>query len=411
MSLKNILMMREKYMNDIILYGAFDRHNYGDLLFPLIMERVIKQQFPEKKVVVAGLIDSDLSEFGAPKTVKIKQALKESQHDATVMLAGGDVVACDWQSAYGYLLPTIIFPFYERIACYYFPKITDFFIARLAGLTSELPFNLNRDDVGISRKIIYNSVGATGVSHVIDENKMLSLSKVMNEACYVAVRDVFSQEQLKRIGCDSALLAPDSATVMSSYISVEELEQQSSFSTKKLLENYMEGYIVFQISQAHVRGKEQAFANALSEVSRKFNLPLVFIAIGNAAGHNDTAGINKVISMLADDIAYDIYLAGNIFDLMNIISNASCYCGTSLHGLITSMSFGVPRVALLPSLRKQINYMKTWDLPHMPKGISPENLMSAVEVAMSTSNEELQALGAKLTDAYLDSFKRLSQAF
>ena len=45
------------------------------------------------------------------------------------------------------------------------------------------------------------------------------------------------------------------------------------------------------------------------------------------------------------------------------------------------------------------------------KGISPENLMSAVEVAMSTSNEELQALGAKLTDAYLDSFKRLSQAF
>mgnify|MGYP003647247525 CR=1 FL=1 len=199
MSLKNILMMREKYMNDIILYGAFDRHNYGDLLFPLIMERVIKQQFPEKKVVVAGLIDSDLSEFGAPKTVKIKQALKESQHDATVMLAGGDVVACDWQSAYGYLLPTIIFPFYERIACYYFPKITDFFIARLAGLTSELPFNLNRDDVGISRKIIYNSVGATGVSHVIDENKMLSLSKVMNEACYVAVRDVFSQEQLKRL--------------------------------------------------------------------------------------------------------------------------------------------------------------------------------------------------------------------
>ena len=108
---------------------------------------------------------------------------------------------------------------------------------------------------------------------------------------------------------------------------------------------------------------------------------------------------------------YQKYLAGNIFDLMNIISNASCYCGTSLHGLITSMSFGVPRVALLPSLRKQINYMKTWDLPHMPKGISPENLMSAVEVAMSTSNEELQALGAKLTDAYLDSFKRLSQAF
>lgn len=395
-------------MNDIILYGAFDRHNYGDLLFPLIMERVIKQQFPDKKVVIAGLIDSDLSEFGAPKTIAIKKALKDSKPDATLILAGGDVVACDWQSAYGYLLPTFIFPFYERIACYYFPKITDFLISRLAGLTSELPFNLNRDDVGFSRKIIYNSVGATGVSNVTETNKMLSLSKVMNDANYVSVRDVFSQDQLKRISCKSSVIAPDSATVMSSYISVEELEQRSSHTTKNLLEKYVGGYIVFQISQAHVRGKEESFAKALSEISSKLKLPIVFIAIGNAAGHNDTAGINKVTSMLADNVDYDTYLEGNIFDLMNIIRNASCYCGTSLHGLITSMSFGVPRVALLPTLRKQINYMKTWDLPHMPKGITPEELTSAVDLAMATSNEDLQALGKKLTDVYMENFHRLS---
>ena len=398
-------------MNDIILYGAFDRHNYGDLLFPLIMERVIKDKYPDKKVIVAGLINSDLSEFGAPKTIAINKALKISKPNATIILAGGDVVACDWQSAYGYLLPTFIFPFYERFACRYFPKTTDFLISRFAGLTSKLPFNLSRDDLGSSRKVIYNSVGATGVSNVINETEMSSLSQVMNAANYVAVRDVFSQEQLKRIGCDSSLLAPDSATVMSSYISAEELEQQSSFATKKLLEKYVDGYLVFQISQAHVRGKEEAFANALTEASRKFKLPIVFIAIGNAAGHNDTAGIKRVTSMLAEDVLYDTYVGGNIFDLMNIIRNSSCYCGTSLHGLITSMSFGVPRVALLPTLRKQINYMKTWDLQHMPKGITPKELTTAVEIAMSTSTEDLQALGETLTNAYMESFNRLSKQF
>lgn len=398
-------------MNDIILYGAFDRHNYGDLLFPLIMERVISKKFPEKTVVVAGLIDSDLSQFGAPKTVAIKKALKNSKSDATIILAGGDVVACDWQSAYGYLLPTAIFPFYERIGCYYFPKVTDYIISHLAGLTSALPFNLNREDAGIDRKVIYNSVGATGVSRVTKDEDMAALGKVMNEADFVSVRDVFSQQQLVRIGYKEPGLAPDSATVMSSYISVEELTNKSAVKTLAMIESYNKGYLVFQISQAHVRGKEQEFAEQLSRVSKEKGLPIVFIAIGNAAGHNDTVGINKVVSLLDSEVIFDCYLAGNIFDLMNIIRNASCYCGTSLHGLITSMSFAIPRIGLLPTLRKQVNYMKTWDLEHMPRGIEPRQLAESVNIAMATPKDELTKLGQHLTETYMESFRSLSEKF
>jgi len=398
-------------MNDIILYGAFDRHNYGDLLFPLIMERVINDQFPEKKVLIAGLINSDLSSYGAKETITIKKALKISKNDATLILAGGDVVACDWQSAYGYLLPKSLFPLYERIACYYFPKFTQYLTSRLVGLTSDLPFNLSRNDIGTSRKVIYNSVGATGVSNVTKERDIYALYKLMNETDFVSVRDKFSQYQLERVGCSTPKLAPDSATIMSSYITIDELEQKSSFATKNLIETHIEGYIVFQISQGHVRGKEKAFAEALSQTSKAFNLPIVFIAIGNAAGHNDVIGINKVASLLASDIPYSTYLEGNIFDLMIIIRNSSCYCGSSLHGLITSMSFGVPRVALLPTLRKQINYMKTWDLPHMPSGVLPENLSVSVGIAMATPTKDLKQLGQHLTDTYMENFRNMSFNF
>jgi hypothetical protein len=391
-------------VNDIILYGAFDRHNYGDLLFPLIMQRIYSEHFPDKKIVVAGLIDSDLSAFGAPKTIAIKKALKNSKSNASIILAGGDVVACDWQSAYGYLLPTAIFPLYERIGCYYFPKITDYIVSRMAGLTSALPFNLNREDAGSNRKVIYNSVGATGVSRVNKDEDMTSLATIMNEADFVSVRDTFSQEQLVRIGYKNPQLAPDSATVMSRYISVEELSKKSEESTLAMIKRFSQGYLVFQISQAHVRDKEQAFAEQLSHLFKETGLPIVFIAIGNAAGHNDTAGINKVVSFLDEDVEFDRYLTGNIFDLMNIIRNSSCYCGTSLHGLITSMSFAVPRVGLLPKLRKQVNYMKTWDLEHMPRGVEPEQLAKSVNVAMATPKEELIALGQHLTDTYLASF-------
>lgn len=317
-------------MNDIILYGAFDRHNYGDLLFPLIMERVINELHPKKKVLIAGLINSDLSKYGVKKTIAIKKALEISKHDATLILAGGDVVACDWQSAYGYLLPKSLFSLYERIACYYFPKSTQYLTTRLMGLTSDLPFNLSRNDVGKSRKVIYNSVGATGVSNVTKEQKIFALGELMNETNFVSVRDLFSQAQLERIGCISSHLAPDSATVMSSYISIDELEKKSSNSTKNIIETYMSGYIVFQISQGHVKGKEKTFAKALTDTSQAFNLPIVFIAIGNAAGHNDAAGVHKVASLLTKGTTYSTYLDGNIFDLMNIIRNASCYCGSSI---------------------------------------------------------------------------------
>jgi hypothetical protein len=397
-------------MFDIILYGAFDRHNYGDLLFPLIMNRVIQQEFLEKKVVIAGLINSDLSVYGAHKTVSISKALQSSNAEAVVLLAGGDVIACDWQSACGYLLPKSLTPFYQRIS-YHFPKTTDYIISRLFGLTSELPFNINRSDIGPFRKVIYNSVGATEVSEVINNQKMLSLKRVINEASYISVRDTFSVQQLVRIDCPPPNLVPDSATVMSLFISPEELEQKSSSGTKKLIKTFNEGYIVFQISQAHVKGKEELFAKELAKASKKLKVPLLFIAIGNAAGHNDSAGINNVVSFLANDIVYDTYLDGNIFDLMNIIRNASCYCGTSLHGLITSMSFAVPRVALLPSLRKQINYMDTWDLPHMPRGIVPEELTAAIEIAMATPNTDLENLGDKLGAKYMENFMNMSKEF
>lgn len=397
-------------MHDIILYGAFDRHNYGDLLFPLIMKRVIEQELPQKKVLISGLINSDLSRYGALPTVSIRKALKNSQPNATIILAGGDVVACDWQSAYGYLLPRILTPFYQRFS-YYFPKTTNYLVSRAAGLTSELPFNLNRNDLGALRKIIYNSVGATEVANIKNTNEILSLGNVMTDTSYISVRDTFSHTQLNRLGNHSTKVAPDSATIMSSVITVAELEEKSSNKTKRMLEKYIEGYIVFQISQSHIRGKEEAFARELSKISQTFQLPIVFVAIGNASGHNDSVGINRVISFMADNAVYDTYLEGNIFDLMSIIRNSSCYCGTSLHGLITGMSFGVPRVALLPKLKKQINYMDTWDLPHMPRGIMPENLSTSVGIAMATPSKDLKLLAHQLTDSYMDSFKSMCSVF
>jgi polysaccharide pyruvyl transferase WcaK-like protein len=394
-------------MNDIVLYGAFDRHNYGDLLFPLVMERMLSQKFPNKKIVVAGLIDSDLSEFNALPTTSIKKALKESNKDVAIILAGGDVVACDWLSAYSYLLSDFSFSIFQRIFARFIPGITEKVIKKIIGLKSDNPFDLTSKDLSAEMKLIYNSVGATGVSN-IHGDAALNLSAALNNADYVTVRDEFSREHINRIGGNVNDIFPDSATVMSSVFTEKEINNKTGSEATSLISKLKGEYIVFQISSAHSTGLEAEFAKNLTAVANEHDLTVVFLAIGNAAGHSDSVGIERIKLHLGEGIKVAQYLSGGVFDVMNIIKNSQCYCGTSLHGLITSMAFHVPRVGLLPKLRKQRNYMATWDLPAMPSGVLPNDLSKAINQAMTIPKDELIEKEQYLTTKYLENFDEIS---
>jgi 23S rRNA pseudoU1915 N3-methylase RlmH len=394
-------------MNDIVLYGAFDRHNYGDLLFPLVMERMLSQKFPNKKIVIAGLIDSDLSEFNALPTTSIKKALKESNKDVAIILAGGDVVACDWLSAYSYLLSDFSFSIFQRIFARFIPGITEKVIKKIIGLKSDNPFDLTSKDLSAEMKLIYNSVGATGVSN-IHGDAALNLSAALNNADYVTVRDEFSREHINRIGANVNDIFPDSATVMSSVFTEKEIHNKTGSEATSLISKLKGEYIVFQISSAHSTGFEAEFAKSLTAVANEHDLTVVFLAIGNAAGHSDSVGIERIKLHLGKGIKVAQYLSGGVFDVMNIIKNSQCYCGTSLHGLITSMAFHVPRVGLLPKLRKQRNYMATWDLPAMPSGVLPNDLSKAINQAMSIPKDELIEKEQYLTTKYLENFDEIS---
>ena len=394
-------------MNDVVLYGAFDRHNYGDLLFPLVMEKMLSKKFPEKKIVIAGLIDSDLTEFNALPTVSIKKALKGSKPDVTIILAGGDVVSCDWLSAYSYLLSDFSFSIFERIFAHYLPKLTESVIKKIIGLKSDNPFDLTSKDLSSGMRLVYNSVGATGVSSV-DGDSAIALSVALNDADYVTVRDEFSCEHIKRIGGKVDDIYPDSATVMSTIFSEEEINKKTGSDAKSLISELKDKYLVFQISSAHSEGLEEEFAENLTAIANEHDLTIVFIAIGNAAGHSDSHGIEKIKKYLGNNIKVAEYLDGGVFDVMNIIKNSQCYCGTSLHGLITSMAFHVPRVALLPKLRKQRNYMATWDLPEMPSGVLPNELSDSINKAMGISKQELVEKEQYLTAKYMENFDKIS---
>lgn len=84
-------------MESYKILGPFDRYNYGDLLFPLILEAYIKK-YSTKPFTVEyyGLISSDLSQFGAKKTKSIKDFYSEIKDNDKVIIAGGESLCTSW---------------------------------------------------------------------------------------------------------------------------------------------------------------------------------------------------------------------------------------------------------------------------------------------------------------------------
>lgn len=79
----------------LILFGACDRHNLGDLLFPHIAADLLAP----REIVVAGLAACDLTPFGGHRVRAIGEVLREFP-GATLIHAGGELLTCDaWEAA------------------------------------------------------------------------------------------------------------------------------------------------------------------------------------------------------------------------------------------------------------------------------------------------------------------------
>ena len=77
-----------------VLFGAFDRHNFGDLLFPHLMTALL----PGRAFAFAGLAERDLRAFGGHR-VSALRAWGDAR-PRQLIHAGGELLGCTaWQAA------------------------------------------------------------------------------------------------------------------------------------------------------------------------------------------------------------------------------------------------------------------------------------------------------------------------
>ena len=94
-----------------------------------------------------------------------------------------------------------------------------------------------------------------------------------------------------------------------------------------------------------------------------------------AANHDDKIALKKIYKNINDNRVY-FFNKLNVFDIMYCIANCKFFAGTSLHGNITAMSYGVKHIGLNKKITKLDEFLKTWEIKEQNKCINFNELYS-----------------------------------
>lgn len=342
-------------MKNLYVLAPNDRFNYGDLLFSHILKQYFAGFFD--KVIFCSTVKSDFSLLGGIPTESYSVLYDANRCDENyLIIAGGESLFVSWRAILSYIDNNIktrkMFP-NSRILSSIAWRLQSVYMRLKYKPHTLYPYTIGKFELPGFKCVVYNSVGNCKLfddKHLM-ENKIAK--KIVEDNDYLAVRDELTHSALNKMGVENFLVA-DSAILMSECFSESFLESSLSLDKQKYSK---QGYIYFQLGKAYLDGREKEYALILDNIWKKYKLKICLGVIATAIDHEDHIALAKIAKYLDPD-SYLFYKSPNLWDIMWLIKNSKLYVGTSLHGAITAMSFGVPICAHGPKKLKR--YLIDW---------------------------------------------------
>lgn len=276
-------------------FGTFDVDNYGDLLFPKILEWRLGG------VLVEHISPTDqMSVFleTAPSRIRAANA------PLMTVSGGGNIFRFNSSSL----------DIYKNCRDTAYPKLL---IDPCTSATiHSVPYVINSP-----------SIASTSLNFL----ETLLLKHVLNAADYIAFRDEQSVQLASRITKNLVHLVPDTA-----------------FDVSRMwpeLRNDLPGrsdYVVFHVNDRY-GGTATQIAQEIDRFISGAGLKVVLLPIGPC--HRDLEFAHLVQSHTSGDC--EVYGQLSIYDFAQLIAQAALYIGSSMHGFITASSYRVPCALVL----------------------------------------------------------------
>lgn len=360
--------------------GAYDRFNYGDLLFPLVLNHVAEssghpplQHFSPRR--------SALVDLGAVRTGSLAdlEKLRKRAESFAVVLGGGEVGGADWSQALITAAPVpadLVLIALRRLA----PSSALDLLGR-ALFRSSWPTPYFPTVSAVSQHpAAASAIGVSSIS-MLNSRIRAEVISALRQFRFISVRDLDGQRALAQYGLH-AELAPDSVSILP--------ELRPGLSPNP------DGPLVVQVARHWMRRRGIQLVQALSELSREYS-EIVLLPIGLAGGHGDYVALQKVRRALSPNTNAPIRVINptSVWEIAETIASAKLFVGTSLHGTITALATATPFVPLA-GVPKLDSYIGTWAREMARISVEPENLIESARHALGTAPDARQALSESL---------------
>lgn len=333
-----------------------DRFNYGDLLFPYIIQHYFSKFFDDIKFI--STTKSDLSYKGGLRTEAYSELFNvDKKYENHLIIAGGESLCVRWFYILSYVNKKVSYLF--KLA-YHLKKILGKYSFKLFSEIIDIAyrtktyyvFSVGKNELPQYKTIAYNALGGSGLLH---EKKLDKRTiKILSSVDYFSVRDNDTSIALKRNNIEH-FICPDTAILMSAVFPEEILKKRKSNSYNLDTEKY----IFFQGNYQIWKDSVGIALQQIQKLQKNTNYKICLCPISTALGHSDQIFLEELATKLEnEDIDYIYINEPNIFDIMWLIKHSQMYIGSSLHGAITAMSFSVPFVGYGP--RKLEAYINQW---------------------------------------------------
>jgi len=358
----------------VLFVGAYERDNFGDLLFLLVSEQYLDEAGFD--VVAAAPIAADMTEL-LDRQVDAFVPLLESEPFSQVWTVGGEVGGTRVQTAIWMSASAETWQRYKAGDTQQKAAMRRDIIGATDIESPYMP-RLSQFPLNSGAPAVLNSVGLAGIGGR-DAGDRERLLRILREASAVSVRDQLSSDLLSKHGVDHVLVPDVVHTIRYTHPRPEDEEGS--------------GAVLVQANRKFLakHGIDHV-AKALASSSALAPFPIRLFAAGLAPNHDsleDYRQVAEAVRRYDPDRDIDVIDGSRRpWDLVDEIRRAHLWIGGSLHGRIVSAAYDVPRISL--PKRKLDTYALTWD-PHMPYGTTPETLDEDVRRALSPETQALAA--------------------
>jgi hypothetical protein len=391
--------MNPTVRSPLVLFGAFDRHNFGDLLLPHLMAAML----PGHSFEMSGLAERDLRAFGGHRVSALSQ--RGDARPTHLIHVGGELLTCSAYQAAVMLLDLAEAP--AVIARYDSDPIAAAdWAARQLGTSRAMPYVVGRDAIAPKGRLIFNAVGGVEWTY-LSARQLDEVMAVLRQADWISVRDHLTRDTLRAEGMDVPL-CPDPAVMLAQCFGEVILKHQQQGTVKEMRDAFPQGYLACQFSADFGDDASlDALAQGLSRVVAGTGLGLVLFRAGAAPWHDDPALYEALQRRLPPGTAR-LFRSLHLWDICALIAASRGVVSSSLHGRIVALAYGLPRASLLPPQQahhpdKRTAFAETWEPQAVPRSVAVSQIEPAVMQALAVPAAVLRENAAHLCEQYLHS--------